>query len=34
MKPIGFDSLFDRLGTADIGFCAGAAARDGEEVDI
>ncbi|MFM9881993.1 MAG: hypothetical protein ACKVQT_03115 [Burkholderiales bacterium] len=34
MKRIGFDNLFDRLGTADVGYCAGAAALDGEEVEI
>ena len=34
MKRIGFDMLFDRLGTTEVGFGTAAAALDGAEVEI
>ncbi len=34
MKRIGFDILFDRLGSEEVGFAANAAALDGAEVEI
>jgi hypothetical protein len=34
VKRIGFDMLFDRLGSEEVGFAADAAALDGAEVEI